>query len=95
MTKPFDANDRSAILAALAEPNPPDEASRAIVEAIATRVKALTDVLSKVSTEHGAPDAIEIAKPQTALDEVVVALFRQAMREPGAPPVIVHQHGKQ
>lgn len=95
MTKQFDPNDRGAILAALANPNPTDEASRAIGEAIATRLKALTAVLGKVLAEQGMPDAIEIAKPQTTLDEIAIALFRQALQEPGAPPITVHEHGKQ
>jgi len=78
MTKPFDHNDREAIRAALADPDEDNE----VAKAIAVRIEALTDILMKTATERGElPKQIEITKPKTALDEIVVEMFQQVLRE--------------
>ena len=91
MTTAFDPNDRAAILAALDDPENP------IARAVATRVEALAGSLQKSTEAFGKlPDRVEIGKPKTLLDEIAVGLFKRALADvPGAPPVVVYDHGSQ
>ena len=80
MTKPFDQNDRAAILAALANPDPENE----IAQAVATRVNALSEILKETVAERGElPQSIDITKPKTVLDEVAISLFAELVNEQG------------
>lgn len=108
MTKVFDVNDRAAIQAALADPDPENE----IAKAIALRTNALTEQLIGGITKGGElPEVIEFAKPVTALDDVVIALFEATVNDlhaviadvfgtersdiPPIPKIVIVDHGSQ
>jgi hypothetical protein len=87
MTNDFDPNDRAAITAALAS----DDPQNPIARAVAARLDAMTKAFEEASAATGGlPDQIEISKPLTVLDEIVIDLFRLSLSGiSGAPPVIV------
>jgi hypothetical protein len=89
MTESFDANDRAAIHAALADPDPENE----IAKAIAVRIVAHTELMLDQVTKMGAwPDSIEFAKPANAFDEAVITLFQALVH--GQHAVIADMLGK-
>lgn len=78
MTKPFDPNDRAAIIAALEDPDPDNP----IAKEIAAKFDALTKVLEEACGKLGEmPETIRFAKPASALDEIVIALFHDALHD--------------
>lgn len=108
MTEAFDVNDRAAIQAALADPDPENE----IAKAIALRTNSLTEQLMEEITRVGElPESFEFAKPVTALDEVVIALFEATVNDlhaviadvfgkelsdmPPMPKIVILDHGSQ
>ena len=107
MTKPFDLNDRAAILAALEDTDPDNP----VVAAIEQRLHALAKVLEDACAHTGElPHRIQISKPATALDEIVIDLFKASLlhqrhlvaRLRGIPPeelsipeIRIMDHGRQ
>ena len=78
MTKPFDANDRAAIVAALADTDP----DNTIAIAIALKLDALSKLLEDACAKTGElPQSIEFTKPGTVLDQIVIDLFRATLRD--------------
>lgn len=78
MTKPFDPNDRAAIVAALED----DDQDNAIAAAIAQRLDALSKVLEDACARMGdLPQRIEVTKPTTVLDQIVLDLFTAALHD--------------
>lgn len=78
MTKPFDPNDRAAIVAALED----DNRDNAIAAAIAQRLDALSKVLEDACARTGnLPQRIEVTKPTTVLDQIVLDLFTEAFHD--------------
>lgn len=74
----IDTNDRAAIIAALegGDPNSP------VAVAIAQKLDALSKILEHACAETGGfPEVIRIKEPITALDELVVGIFRATLRE--------------
>jgi hypothetical protein len=93
VSQTFDPNDRAAILAALADPDPSNPIARAVAERVEALAGALKDATEKAG---GLPRRIEIGKPRTALDEIAVQLFERTLADmPGAPVVVVTDHGRQ
>lgn len=73
----FDRNDRKAIEAALADPNP----NNPIAVAINVRLKALGDTFQEtVAKMKELPAEIAMAQPQNAFDEIVLELFAEELR---------------
>jgi hypothetical protein len=107
MTKSFDHNDRAAIEAAIASPDPENE----IAGAIAVRIDAMTKIIAEAVEKQGElPRQITVTKPASALDEVVIALFQEALQEQyvllakslgkdiselSLPEIVVLDHGRQ
>ena len=107
MTKPFDHNDRAAILAALDD----DDPDNPIVVAIGQRLDALAKVLEDACAKMGdLPELIDVKRPATVLDQIVLDLFRATLHDqrdliarlrggkPNAlhvPEVRVLDHGRQ
>lgn len=90
MTKPFDPNDRAAIIAALED----DDPDNPIAVAIAQRLDALSKVLEDVSAKMGAmPEGIDVTKPATVLEQIVIDMFREVLRE--QRDLIAKLHGRQ
>ncbi len=78
MTKPFDHNDRAAILAALAD----DDPDNPIAIAIGQRLDALAKVLEDACAKMGdLPEHIDVTKPVTVLDQIVLDLFRATLHD--------------
>lgn len=78
MTKPFDNNDRAAILAALDD----DDPENPIAVAIGQRLDALAKVLEDVCAKMGdLPEHIDVTKPATVLDQIVLDLFRATLHD--------------
>lgn len=107
MTKPFDVNDRAAILAALEDTDP----GNPVVAAIEQRLHALAKILEEACTYTGElPGQIQVSKPATALDEIVIDLFKASLlhqrhlvarlrgippEELGIPEIRILDHGRQ
>lgn len=89
----FDPNDRAAITAALAS----DDPRHPIAVAVASRLVALSQALKRATEQGGGPpDRIDMPKPTTVLDEIVVDLFRRSLESvPFAPPLVVSETLKQ
>jgi len=78
VTKPFDPDDRAAIVAALED----DDPDNPIAAAITQRLDALSKVLESACARMGElPDRIEVTKPATVLDQVVLDLFTAALHD--------------
>lgn len=83
MTKPFDNNDRAAILAALEDDDPENPIAVAIGQRLDALAKVLEDACAKDAcakmgdlTEH-----IDVTKPATVLDQIVLDLFRATLHD--------------
>ena len=76
MTKPFDPNDRAAIVAALED----DDQDNAIAAAIAQRLDALSKVL-KTPARGWETAEIEGTKPTPGLDQIVLDLFTAPLHD--------------
>ena len=89
----FDPNDRAQIEAALKDPDPDNPVSKAI----AARLDALRDVLEQTTSQQKTlPAEITFAKPATGLDEIVIAMFKDALATmPDAPTVRSLEYGRQ
>lgn len=72
MTKPFDPNDRAAIVAALEDDDPDNPIAVAIAQRLDALSKALEDICAKMGEM---PERIEVTKPATVLDQIVIDLF--------------------
>jgi len=78
LTKPFDANDRAAIVAALEDTDP----NNPIAAAIALKLDALSKLLENACAKTGElPQSIEFTKPDTVLDQIVIDLFTTTLRD--------------
>lgn len=78
MTKPFDANDKAAIVAALEDTDP----DNTIAIAIALKLDTLSRMIKDASAKLGElPQIIEVTKPATVLDQIVIDLFRTTLRD--------------
>ena len=102
MTKPFDHNDRAAILAALAD----DDPDNPIAIAIGQRLDALAKVLEDACAKMGdLPEHIDVTKPATARDlfratlhdqrDLIAQLRGRKPDELHVPEVRVLDHGRQ
>jgi hypothetical protein len=108
MGKPFDHNDRAAILAALTDPDPNNVAALAIEE----RLDALTQVLlDAIGTTGDIPESITFTKPKSVLEEIVIELFEATIQDqyeviaerlgvevdelPRLPKVVILDYGRQ
>ena len=84
--KPFDPNDRAAIMAAL-ELNAQDDP---ICEALVLRMNDLVDQLLFAVQGTGRPIRLRVQEPQTALDEIALGLFRDFLAaHPSSPDVSI------
>jgi len=75
---PFDPNDRAAIEAALASPDP----NNPIALAIAERIKdAVGRFWRQAETQERVPTELILVRPKTALDDVACRLFLQTIAD--------------
>jgi hypothetical protein len=86
----FDRNDRHAIEAALADPNPENR----IAMAIADRIGEFVRNLERMATQNGKwPTELLLTKPETAFDDIVIQLTLQTIADELGHVIEVHWIG--
>lgn len=90
LMRPFDPDNRDAVLAALMSPVSNDP----IYEAVNTCLRELATQLADACRQVKGPVVLRIRYPRTALEEISVDLFRDFLENsPSAPCVVIFWYG--